>query len=192
MLLPLERIQAVGGVPRLQEAGSLPQLLSVLQPPPLLEHREVEEGVLSLHTVGDATAAELTAAAAAARAHRGGGRLAEAVRGEFGGAAAERAAATAAARAHQVGGWLADADAVGSIPPLPSVLLPLPPLERIEVADGVRRLHAMGLSSPRLNVPLPPPLEHIEVAGGLPRLYAVGLLPALLSVLQPSAASTAC
>ena len=47
--------------------------------------------------------------------------------------------------------------AVGSTPLPPSSLLLLPPLERIEVADGARRLHAVGSSPPLLNVPLPPP-----------------------------------
>ncbi len=46
---------------------------------------------------------------------------------------------------------------MGSTPLPPSSLLLLPPLERIEVADGVRRLHAVGSSPPLLNVPLPPP-----------------------------------
>ena len=49
--------------------------------------------------------------------------------------------------------------AVGSTPLPPSSLLLLPPLERIEVADGVRRLHAVGLLPAMLTVLLLPPLE---------------------------------
>ena len=54
-----------------------------------------------------------------------------------------------------------------------SRLLPLPPLERVEAAEGVLRLHAAGSRSPPLL-----PLERVEAAGGLRRLHKAGsLLP---------------
>ena len=60
-----------------------------------------------------------------------------------------------------------------------SRLLPLPPLERVEAAEGVLRLHAAGSRSPPLSVLLlPPPLERVEAAGGLRGLHKAGsLLP---------------
>ena len=86
-----------------------------------------------------------------------------------------------------------------------SRLLPLPPLERVEAAEGVLRLHAAGSRSPPLSVLLlPPPLERVEAAGGLRRLHKAGsLLPqpsvplppllerieAACGVLKPHAAS---
>ena len=67
-----------------------------------------------------------------------------------------------------------------------SRLLPLPPLERIEVAEGVLNLHAAGSRSPPLSVlPLPPPLERVEAGSGLLRLHKAGSLPPLPSVPLP-------
>jgi len=76
---------------------------------------------------------------------------------------------------------------------LPGSLLPPPPLERIEVADGVVHYMYAGLlllllsvlsRPPLLSMLLPlPPLERIEAAEGVRNLHAAGSRSPPLSVL---------
>ena len=68
-------------------------------------------------------------------------------------------------------------------PPLRVLLLP-PPLERVEAAGGLRRLHKAGSLLPQPSVPLPPLLERIEAACGVLKPHAASWTPPLPSVLS--------